>query len=293
MTRGEEILEALSLKEASSKVSSLDKNSNNYKKEYEKIINEYSTKVINSIKEEDIEVRVAILDVLFNNSPSFTCLILSRRVESIIRAQLILELLKGVKPSDIKDHLLLVKTKTDKDLIMMNSNTSTIHYNEEVLDILNKYLVNKNGDDIDDMVFDDTITFADKLDEVASIIFKNNYYPDRKTIIYNLFSINYMDDEILTKIYNEIIIHMDDIDYDLLFDEDIEYLFRIKGIFRKCTNKVFDMLTSNSEDTDDLYDFLDEIINTNKEDREGLLWFFEEIGKRDRTLRSYYRSFYE
>ena len=255
MTRGEEILEALSLKEASSKVSSLDKNSNNYKKEYEKIINEYSTKVINSIKEEDIEVRVAILDVLFNNSPSFTCLILSRRVESIIRAQLLLELLKGVKPSDIKDHLLLVKTKTDKDLIMMNSNTSTIHYNEEVLDILNKYLDNKNGDDIDDMVFDDTITFADKLDEVASIMFKNNYYPDRKTIIYNLFSINYMDDEILTKIYNEIIIHMDDIDYDLLFDEDIEYLFRIKGIFRKCTNKVFDMLTSNAEDTDDLYDF--------------------------------------
>ena len=293
MTRGEEILEALSLKEASSKVSSLDKNSNNYKKEYEKIINEYSTKVINSIKEEDIEVRVAILDVLFNNSPSFTCLILSRRVESIIRAQLLLELLKGVKPSDIKDHLLLVKTKTDKDLIMMNSNTSTIHYNEEVLDILNKYLVNKNGDDIDDMVFDDTITFADKLDEVASIMFKNNYYPDRKTIIYNLFSINYMDDEILTKIYNEIIIHMDDIDYDLLFDEDIEYLFRIKGIFRKCTNKVFDMLTSNAEDTDDLYDFLDEIINTNKEDREGLLWFFEEIGKREPSIRSYYRSFYE
>jgi hypothetical protein len=293
MTRGEEILEALSLKEASSKVSSLDKNSNNYKKEYEKIINEYSTKVINSIKEEDIEVRVAILDVLFNNSPSFTCLILSRRVESIIRAQLILELLKGVKPSDIKDHLLLVKTKTDKDLIMMNSNTSTIHYNEEVLDILNKYLDNKNGDDIDDMVFDDTITFADKLDEVASIMFKNNYYPDRKTIIYNLFSINYMDDEILTKIYNEIIIHMDDIDYDLLFDEDIEYLFRIKGIFRKCTNKVFDMLTSNAEDTDDLYDFLDEIINTNKEDREGLLWFFEEIGKREPSIRSYYRSFYE
>ena len=293
MTRGEEILEALSLKEASSKVSSLDKNSNNYKKEYEKIINEYSTKVINSIKEEDIEVRVAILDVLFNNSPSFTCLILSRRVESIIRAQLLLELLKGVKPSDIKDHLLLVKTKTDKDLIMMNSNTSTIHYNEEVLDILNKYLDNKNGDDIDDMVFDDTITFADKLDEVASIMFKNNYYPDRKTIIYNLFSINYMDDEILTKIYNEIIIHMDDIDYDLLFDEDIEYLFRIKGIFRKCTNKLFDMLTSNAEDTDDLYDFLDEIINTNKEDREGLLWFFEEIGKREPSIRSYYRSFYE
>ena len=32
MTRGEEILEALSLKEASSKVSSLDKNSNNWYK---------------------------------------------------------------------------------------------------------------------------------------------------------------------------------------------------------------------------------------------------------------------
>ncbi len=289
MTRGEEILESLGLKEASSKVSSLDKNSNNYKKEYEKIINEYSIKVINSIKEEDIEVRVAILDVLFNNSPSFTCLILSRKIESIIRAQFILELLKGVKPSDIKDNLLMVKTKTDKDLIMMNSSSSSIHYNEEMLDILNKYLSNKNGDDIDDMVFDDTITFADKLDEVASIMFMNNYYPDRKTIIYNLFSINYMDDEILTKIYNELVINMDDIDYDLLFDIDIEYLFRIKGIFRKCTNKIFDMLTSNLDDIDDLDDFFYEIINTNKDDREGLLWFFDEISKRAPIFRDYYK----
>jgi len=289
MTRGEEILESLGLKEASSKVSSLDKNNSNYKKEYEKIINEYSNKVINSIKEEDIEIRVAILDVLFNNSPSFTCLILSRKVESLLRAQLILELLKGVKPSDIKDNLLMVKTKIDKDLIMMNSSPSSIHYNEEILEILNKYLSNKNGDDIDDMVFDDTITFADKLDEVANIMFRNNYYPDRKTIIYSLFSINYMDDEILTKIYNEIIIHMDDIDYDLLFDKDIEYLFRIKGIFKKCTNKLFNMLTSNLDDIDDLDDFFYEIINTNKDDREGLLWFFDEISKRAPIFKDYYK----
>ena len=63
----------------------------------------------------------------------------------------------------------------------------------------------------------------------------------------------------------------------------------VKGIFRKCTDKVFNMLTSNLNYLDDLDDFFYEIINTNRDDREGLLWFFDEIGKRAPVFKDYYK----
>ena len=304
MTRIEELIESIDLSEAYKEVEKLDKKDPNFIKKKQVIVNNFRDKICNILKEENLEVRVAFLDYLFNVSPAFTNLIISRKDKNILDAQLVLERLSGVKASSIKDEIENIKSASQLAIsYIVNKDVSDsmkkADYKLKLLDILHEYVSNKDNDELEDNVCEGVLEFASNLDKVDRVMFpitKYIDYPLRSTIIRSIFVNEFINYDVLSRIYNNVLLrnpNLAALDYGKMIEENAELLFNVKGIFRKCNNNIFELLCNkdiNEEDFDDLSNMYKTIIELNKDDDKGLRWFFKEINSRlnnNEKLRNY------
>ena len=304
MTRIEELIESIDLSEAYKAVEKLDKNDPDFKAKKQEIVNKFRDKICNMLNEENLEVRVAFLDYLFNMSPAFTNLIISRKDKNILDAQLVLERLSGIKPSLIKDEIERIKSASNVAIVSCSEKgifdaAKKADYKSKILDILHEYVSKMDNDELDDKVSEDLVTFADNLDKVDKAMFpmtKFIEYPLRNTIINNIFINEFMDYDVLSKIYNNVLLrnpNLAALDYGKILEENVELLFNVKGIFRRCSSELFNLLCyedMEEDDFEDLSNIYRSIIDLNKEDDKGLRWFFKEISTRlnkNEKLRNY------
>ena len=304
MTRIEELIESIDLSEAYKAVEKLDKNDPSFKVKKQEIVNKFRDKICNILNEENLEVRVAFLDYLFNMSPAFTNLIISRKDKNILDAQLVLERLSGIKPSLIKDEIKALTAASHIAIVNCSEKgiadaTKKAEYKTSILNVLHEYVSKMDNDELEDKVGEDTQTFADNLDKVDKAMFPiTNYiqYPLRHTMICNIFVNEYMDYDVLSKVFNNVSLknpNLAAIDYGKILEENVELLYNVKGIYRKCTSELFDLLCYEDmaeDDFEDLSNIYKSIIDLNKEDDKGLRWFFKEVSSRlykNEKLRNY------
>ena len=283
----EEFFKYLGLKDFTDQFNKLDKNDPKIKEKIKEIFDNYYASLESKIEGNNISMGVAILDFFFIFNHKIALGLISRKNEKVLRAQLVLERIKGIKPRVIKDDLKLAKDSS----IFVNGfslNAKDLEkqkYGDKILEILNSYL--KDKDNVDELQKKDLVEFYEGFSLVDNIIFSNtNVQPSRILFINRLFDEEIdLSDELLSKVYNELITNpkISTFDYSSIIEEDSSLLKRVKGIYKKCNNYIFDCITDPSlgEDAyEELVDLLREIVNLNKDDKEGLNWFFKEMKRR-------------
>ena len=295
MTRVEQVINMIDYDDANKEIALLDKSAPDYNEKVKGIINKYADKIYNIIKDEDLEVRVAALDFLFNASPTFTHLVLSKKDSNLFDAMLVLERIRGIKASLIKNYTDSVATIEEQAMIngagkgFQKDITRNAEINGKILHMLHDYIGNKDDDDLDDEVDENTLKFADNLDKVDEILFrftKRNVYPNRSIIITSLLDLCSVDENILNKMYSKVLCKNPNVasyDYKYIIENHSEYLTSVKGLYRRCTSEIFDLLCPeyiNEEDFEELSDYYEAIVECNKDDDPGLRWFFKEINLR-------------
>jgi hypothetical protein len=295
MARIDEVVKEIDLKTLTDTVNALDKNDPNYTATYKGIVNTFLSKVINILDKESLEIRVGILDMLFNISPAFTRNIVASNNENIIRAQLVLESIKGISPSDIKDNIDVAKTAYSlyafSSGLMSNKSSSITTHGYGICEILSKYLSKMDNDDINEMVGNDVLEFYKNIGEVDNLLFaklQSVYVPSRGKFIKNLFTLPNIDDETLSDIFNNVFeknAFLDSFDYSDIIESDPTLLQRVKGLYRKTKGDLFDFIINedmyeSEEEYEEAIDFFGDIASLNEGDEDGLKKFFMEISKR-------------
>ena len=240
MSRVDKLAEEINVYDTVTKLNTLDKRSPDYKEKYSMIISEFSKKAVDKLKDESIQTRVAFLDEFYNHAPVMAVHLLNTRNEELIRAQLVLEHIKGIDIMSLKYDLKKAKgIYTAFGLasgLLSNKTNNAINCGDAICSILNKYLIDKNPRDITELVNDDTIEFYRNFKEVEDNIFTGSeeiHFPTRQQFIYELFKSNVINDEIKSKVYNEVLKtnpYLENFDYSKILEEDKSLLYSVKGI---------------------------------------------------------------
>ena len=287
----DEIMKEIDIKKVMIKLSSLDKNSPSYKEEYTNIIYDFINKVKSLIIEENIEIRVAILDLLFNTQPILAYLLLKSEEPSLIEAQLVLEKIKGVEIDELKNNLDIATTKIHYMTMMTSSALSNeskriIDNTEKIYKILHNYLKDKNVEEENEKLQKNYSNFAKGLKDVHQLIFsptRNDNFPHRSMIINDIFTSEYIDNEVLEDIYNNVMLKnnvLTSFDYSHIIKNNIELLFTIKGLFKKCNQNIIESMTDKEVGKDlfpSILVLIKKVIECNIDDIEGIVWFLDEI----------------
>ena len=292
MSKTDEIIKKIALEDFSNQLSTLDSSDPNFQEKCNKMITDYSMKLINILEKEGIEIAVAVLDMLANSAPSLAMQVISSENEKIMRAQLVLENIKGYSATQIRNDLKAVKTY--KGLLMIKSFFSakgTTEYENKICEVLSKYLNTKNDSEVENMVDNDTIEFFTNLQEVDEIIFSlanMDATLDRTEFIKKLFTLKNMDSKTLSKIYKEVLLknkYLDNFDYTDIIVEDISLLSSVEGLIRKCSEDLLDALADdetyeNETDYKEMIERFREIVKLNEKDENSIKIFLNEIIKR-------------
>ena len=280
----------------SNRISEIDPNSPNRKEEFKKVLDEYVNYVLDYLKDKPIEIVVASLDIFNNYNPQLSSALMKNPSDNIYRAMLVIEKLNGTNVLDIKNNL--KEAITYNDLIIMSNgsgfskdNNVRSELNKFRLTMLNDYLKGKSDDEVEALVNGDLERFANGLNNIDEALFSlsnKSSIPPRSNIINNIFLNENISDDILDKIYNEVLLknqYLRSFDYTTMIVESGDIIARIKGLYRKCGPKFFEFF-SDVELDDELKEEFDEffngIIELNKDDEDGLKWFFRELGKRSK-----------
>lgn len=296
MSRITEINDKLDIDDFVRKVESLDTNSPNLKKNYLSLLDEYAEKITNIIKDESIEIIVAILDAYFNFFPTIARRIVSSGNESIIRAQLVLENIKGISPITIKDNLKSAEsmyTLYAMNFGLVSNKIKEMLENGQKIDgLLHEYLQGKDNKQIEEIVNNDTLEFYKNIKKVDGFMFplsETRIIPLRTQYIMRLFKLENIDDETLSKIYNEVLLKnsvLENFDYSSIIEDDIMLITRVKGLYQKSPSFFFDSLADDRmiksrKDYKELVELLNMIVKLNIDDKTGLIMFFREFTKRE------------
>ena len=289
MSKIEDIIKKINSFNFPSEVKKIDMNLPDGQEKYQNLLNNFVSNVEDMIVSEDISVIVTILDLFYNVYPIINLELLKRRNPKILDAQLVLEKIKGIDASTIKDEK--ENAKSLSNLLLMNNqpnfnskNMSIMDISSEFYDILNEYLQSIN--EPNEKQEKDTINFYSKIEYVNTFIVSVNtskFFPPRESFVKTLFALENASDELLSKVFNEVFeINrlLQTYDYEDIIYNDVSLLLRVKGLFKKCNDEFFNILASASLkkiDYDKFKEYLLGIITLNKDDEKGLNWFFQKF----------------
>ena len=261
--------------------------------EFQSITDQFAVKLENILVLEDKYVIVVILDMFCNLFPNVTASLFKRKNSKILDAQLIIEKIKGINSSTIKENLTDAKAfdgvlAFSSGFVLEKKKTRyNIDYSKKIYDILNEYLRDKI--DVDISQEKDTIDFYKNIDKISDLLFRGksiDYYPPRHLFINCLFELENVDNETIQKVYNDVFntnLLLRSYEYERIIMNNIELLCNVKGLYRKVSSKIFDLITSTEFDENDyaeVNELFEMICELNKDDEEGLRWFFGEIYNR-------------
>ena len=300
----ERILNEIDFNYVVKRISQLNKDDPNYEEDYRTIIRNYIDIIYETIKNESIEVKVAVLDMIFNSHPSLSYMLLKKNDPELFEAQLVLEKIKGVEIEELKYHPNDAKAKITYMSFMLSTGLSDkskkiTDYSEKIYKLLTDYLKDKDYEEEVKKNEENIKSFAKGLKDVQSMMFsvlKKDHMPPRSMIINEIFNYDFIDEETLNDIYNNVLLNsqfLSSFDYSYIIDNNVETLISVKGLFRKCNSEFFEMIT-NQEMNEEVYPYLEEIlkgiVETNKDDKVGLIWFFKELSNnisRNTKLKDY------
>ncbi len=285
------IMEEISLNDVVENISKLDKNDPLYRNKTKMIINNHVDKVYELIKDDKMEVRVAVLDYFFNSHPMFALLLIEKKDPKIIEAQLVLEKLKGIELDELKNNPDTAKAKISYMVMMTNSllknsSKNTVDYSEKIYKILHEYLSDKDLESMNEQNEENIIKYAKGFNNVQELLFlksSTSCLPHRSVLINNLFTYDFVDSDILSNIFENTLTSnkkLSSFDYSFIIKERPELLLSIKGLYRKCNSDFFDLITSleiSEEYLSFLKEMIEDTIKCNSNDKEGIIWFLDEI----------------
>lgn len=246
------------------------------------IIEQFVAKIVELTKEESIAIKVGIL-FTFGNS-IINKLLLETGDESFLKAAVLLKYLEGIEPKELRDSPNSVKAKSMSNQFINYDKNASMDDIISIINMLSAYLNKKDMDSINKELEEDVNEFVDHMFDGIPFMMGTSVGPRQTTFINNLFLCQYLTDDKLSYLYNEVMEKdpiLKNYDYMGIFSSKPSLLYKIKGLYRKVSSIILDGLYKNVKPDDYIYGIvaLEQIYNTNKDD-EGLMEFFYEVNRR-------------
>ena len=290
--RVEEILKELDLESIYNSFITMRENNITDIDKAKELTDQTAQKIIELTKNDSLAIKVALLYRLRGRSIIKHLLELPNN-EEFIRAQLVLEFLRGNSPELLLNNLSLTQTISTISFTQKNFNMTKVRNIERTLDILHQYLKDGDFNTIKMQFIEDLNMFACCLDEVVDVIFNSDEDDSKSLMLRNLFVNDYLLPVVINAIYNEVIINnklLRNYDFAKIILEKPQYLVIIKGLYRKANSEFFESLCKNItlDEYLDYNGFFQDVINLNQDDEQGLRWFFMEIEKNVKDDEKFY-----
>ena len=283
----EQLIETIDIIKFSNVMNSMDKNSPTYAKDFKEAMNKYVDKVVKLMDNSSIEVVIGALDYFYTYYASIVPLILDKATEKIMRAELIIDRIKGHSVEALKSEIDTVKNIEAIKIMGFNTDKLSVRRKDTsdvILNVVNRFLKDKDIKEWESTVETDFLKFAKNFNKVEKIIFDGNNTP-----FYNKFDfINriFLTDDMDPKLLSEILAAMQNnisfvvFDYDPILMEKSYLINEVKGLYKKFPISMFDIDNYNSEeDFEGLDASFKELCELNKDEEDGLRWFFLEFSK--------------
>ena len=261
----EEFMKKIGLGELAEKISKLDQKSPTYNQDSVQLLETYSTQLASVLSGEDFSFIVSTFAIFSSDNPTVLYKLLQTNNPEFIKAQLVIEKLKGVTASDIKSK------------VVNKNGKNPIH------SILYNYL--QGVADPDALQLQSLISFYKDLGPVSGILFGTADFKStlsRESIIKELFTNENIPDEVITEVYKKVLLNdpvASTYSFEELIMEDASLLQRIEGLYKECDSEFFDAIVSLSA-VEEVVNLLDDIAKLNKDDKSGLRLFFKKINDR-------------
>ena len=283
----EQLIETIDVIKFSDIMNSMDRNSPTYAKDFKEAMDNYVDKVVKLLENSSIEVVIGALDYFYTFFASIVPLILDKATEKIMRAELVIEKIKGYGVEALKDHIEATKNLEAIRIMGFNTDKLSVRRRDTALVILNnvnRFLKDKDVKEWESIVEKDFLKFANNFNKVEKIIFDG-----RNTPFYNKFDfitkIFLMDDadpkmlsEILKAMQNNVAFVA--FDYNSILMEKPYLINEVKGLYKKFPVDMIDLeKCKTEEDFEELDASFKELCELNKDEEDGLRWFFLELTK--------------
>ena len=265
----EEALKAINYKQFCDIVNSMDSNSPSFGMELKDLVEHFIGRILGVCKNSSVEVIIGILDYFYLNYPNFVVPLLYSKEEKILRAQLVIEKIKGHEISTLKNN---IKTLKDIEIygMVMNgvgsANMKKKDISEKVLDAVHSFLENKDIEVWSKKVNSDLIKFIKNIKKVEKDMFngQSNPYYNKYEFMKRIFLMDVM-------LKNNAFLGFD---YYEIVDAKMYLIAEVKGLFIKFPFDLFDPEDLDKDDYEEFSSFLREMVDLNKDDEDGLRWFF-------------------
>ena len=195
------------------------------------IIEQFVAKIVDFTKEESIAIKVGIL-FTFGNS-IINKLLLETGDESFLKAAVLLKYLEGIEPKELRDSPNSVKAKSMSNQFINYDKHASMDDIISIINMLSAYLNKKDMDSINKELEEDVNEFVDHMFDSIPFMMGTSVGPRQTTFINNLFLCQYLTDDKLSYLYNEVMEKdpiLKNYDYMGIFSSKPSLLYKIKSI---------------------------------------------------------------
>ncbi len=278
----EQLIDEIDVRKLNAAINAMDKKSPTYKEDSKAFMEGYIDKVVNLLGNSSIENVIGVLDYYYTVYPSFISLFLKKGNEKILRAQFVIEKIKGYSIEGIKKDPTMVKALEAFTVMGFNTDIKSANNKdiaEGIVDCLVNYLKDKDAEEIDKQAEEDYIKFVKNFDKVEKVMFNGDHTPfyNKFLFVKKLFLMEDADPKLIESVYNIMVNNnaFATFDYKEIFDKNASLIAEVKGLYRKFPVDLIDLEELDTEEEfEELASFLKEICELNKEEEDGLRWFF-------------------
>ncbi len=283
----EQLIETIDIIKFSNVMNSMDKNSPTYAKDFKEAMDKYVDKVVKLMDNSSIEVVIGALDYFYTYYASIIPLILDKATEKIMRAELVIEKIKGYGVEALKDHIDTAKDIEAIKMMGFNTDKSSMRRRDTaltILNVVNRFLKDKDVNEWEDIVEKDFLKFAKNFTKVDEVIFngKNTPFYNKFDFVTRIFLMDDADPVLLSEILSTMQNNPSFVafDYNSILMEKPYLINEVKSLYKKFPVDLFaiDKIKSE-EDFEDLDAAFKELCELNKDEEDGLRWFFIEFSK--------------